>query len=45
MSNQLLDKCKIADIRDLDELRKIITGDAVVNFAAVHRDDIRDKYE
>lgn len=45
MSNQFPDKCKIADIRDLDALRKTITGDVVVNLAAVHRDDICDKSE
>ena len=45
MSNQFPEKCKIADVRDLDTLRKTITGDVVVNLAAVHRDDVRDKIE
>ena len=45
MSNQFSDKCKIADIRDLESLRATITGDVVVNLAAVHRDDVRDKSE
>lgn len=45
MSNQFPEKCKIADIRDLDTLRDTITGDVVVHLAAVHRDDIRDKSE
>ncbi|WP_340242945.1 NAD-dependent epimerase/dehydratase family protein [Roseobacter sp. HKCCA2468] len=45
MSNQFPDKCKIADVRDMGTLRKTITGDVVVNLAAVHRDDVRDKSE
>ena len=45
MSNQFPEKCKIADVRDAETLRKTITGDVVVNLAAVHRDDIRDKTE
>lgn len=42
MSNQFPEKCKIADVREIDSLRANITGDVVVNLAAVHRDDIRD---
>jgi len=45
MSSQFPDKCKIADVRDADTLRETITGDVVVNLAAVHRDDVRDKSE
>lgn len=45
MSNQFSEKCKIADVRDVDSLRTAITGDVVVNLAAVHRDDVRDKSE
>lgn len=45
MSNQFPDKCKIGDVRDVDSLRNSITGDIVVNLAAVHRDDLRDKFE
>lgn len=45
MSNQFQEKCKIADVRDVESLRKTITGDVVVNLAAVHRDDVRDKSE
>ena len=45
MSNQFAEKCKIADVRDAESLRGAITGDVVVNLAAVHRDDIRDKFE
>ena len=45
MSNQFPDKCKIADVRDAETLRKTITGDVVMNLAAVHRDDVRDKSE
>ncbi|MDB4080371.1 NAD(P)-dependent oxidoreductase [Amylibacter sp.] len=42
MSNQFAEKCKIGDVRDLESLRDTITGDLVVNLAAVHRDDIKD---
>jgi nucleoside-diphosphate-sugar epimerase len=45
MSNQFPEKCKIADVRDMESLRTTITGDVVVNLAAVHRDDVRDKSE
>ena len=45
MSNKFPEKCKIADVRDIGTLRKTITGDVVVNLAAVHRDDVRDKSE
>ena len=45
LSNQFPEKCKIADVRDADSLRNMITGDVVVNLAAVHRDDVRDKSE
>ena len=45
MSNQFPEKCKIADVRDVEALRKTLTGDVVVNLAAVHRDDVRDKSE
>ena len=43
ISNQFPEKCKIADVRDIDILREKITGDVVVNLAAVHRDDVREK--
>ena len=45
ISNQFPEKCKIADVRDAETLREAITGNVVVNLAAVHRDDIRDKAE
>jgi nucleoside-diphosphate-sugar epimerase len=45
MSNQFPDKCKIGDVRDIDSLRQTITGNVIVNLAAVHRDDVRDKSE
>jgi len=45
MSNQFPDKCKIGDVREVETLRNTITGDVVVNLAAVHRDDVRDKSE
>jgi GlcNAc-P-P-Und epimerase len=43
ISNQFPEKCKIGDVRDIDTLRKTISGNVVVNLAAVHRDDVRDK--
>jgi len=45
MSREFPDKCKIADVRDLSSLSSSITGDVVINLAAVHRDDVRDKSE
>ena len=45
MSNQFRDKCKIGDVRDIETLRKTITGDIIVNLAAVHRDDVKDSSE
>ena len=45
MSNQFPEKCKIADVHNAETLRATITGDVVVNLAAVHRDDVRDKSE
>lgn len=45
MSNQFPEKCKIADVRDVETLRNTIAGDVVVHLAAVHRDDVRDKSE
>lgn len=44
-SNQFPNKCKLADVRDAETLRKTITGDVVVNLAAVHRDNVRNKIE
>ena len=34
---------KKADVRNINSLRKTITGDVIVNLAAVHRDDVLDK--
>lgn len=45
MSNQFPNKCKIGDVRDIESLRQNITGNIIVNLAAVHRDDIRDLSE
>lgn len=44
-SQRFPEKCKIGDVRDLESLRVAVTGDVVVNLAAVHRDDVRDKAE
>ena len=45
ISKKFPNKCKIGDIRDLNSLRNTISGEVVVNLAAVHRDDIRDRCE
>jgi len=42
LSKKFPDKCKIGDIRDLKSLRKTISGEVVINLAAVHRDDIKE---
>lgn len=44
-SNRFPEKSKIADVRDIESLRRAITGEVVVNLAAVHRDDVRDNSE
>lgn len=44
-SQRFPEKYKNGDVRNLQSLRETITGDVVVNLAAVHRDDIRDKTE
>jgi nucleoside-diphosphate-sugar epimerase len=44
-SNQFPEHSKIADVRNLESLRQAITGEIVVNLAAVHRDDVKDKTE
>lgn len=44
-SRRFPERCKIGDVRDLESLRTNVTGDIVVNLAAIHRDDIRDKSE
>ena len=43
LSKRFPEKCKIGDVRDIDSLQETITGDVIVNLAAVHRDDVRDK--
>lgn len=45
MSTEFAEKCKLGDVRDIKTLRDTITGDVVVNLAAVHRDDVRDNTE
>lgn len=44
-SKKFSNKSKIADIRNIDSLRDNITGDIVINLAAVHRDDVEDLSE
>lgn len=45
ISKQFPDKSKIGDVRDIESLRRTISGDIVINLAAVHRDDVRSKSE
>lgn len=45
MSHQFPEKFKFGDVRDPDTLRKSVTGNVVVNLAAVHRDNVRDNSE
>jgi len=42
-SRRFPEKTKIADIRDYAALTAAVTGDAIINLAAVHRDDVRDR--
>jgi GlcNAc-P-P-Und epimerase len=44
-SQRFPDNCKIADVRDIGSLRRAITGDVIVNLAAIHRDDVHDRSE
>lgn len=44
-SQRFPDKSKIADVRDIESLRRTVSGETVINLAAIHRDDIRDKAE
>ena len=44
-SKQFPNTWKFGDVRDLNSLRETVTGNVVVNLAAVHRDDVRDKLE
>jgi len=44
-SNRFSDKCKIGDVREIETLRHTVTGDIVINLAAVHRDNVRDRSE
>lgn len=45
MSKQFPERCKIGDIRNIHSLRATMTGNTVVNLAAVHRDDIFEEKE
>lgn len=44
-SRRFAEKTKIADIRNYEDLSKVINGDKIIHLAAVHRDDVRDKSE
>ncbi len=41
MSKSFADKCKIADVRDMKALSRVLdSGDVIINLAAEHRDDV-----
>lgn len=42
-SRSFPERSKICDIRDLERLKSVISGDYIVHLAAVHRDDVSDK--
>lgn len=44
-SKRFPEKTKIGDVRDLSSLRAAITGNMILNLAAVHSDDVIDKSE
>ena len=44
-SNLFSNKGKIGDVRDIESLRKNVTGDLIVNLAAIHRDDVKNTEE
>lgn len=43
VSGRFPEKSKKGDVRDIASLRSAVSGDLVVNLAAVHRDDVTDK--
>lgn len=43
LSGRFPEKSKIGDVRDIASMRSAVSGDLVVNLAAVHRDDVTDK--
>ena len=45
VSNKFSDKCKYGDVRDIQSLRDGISGDLIINLAAVHRDNAPDTSE
>lgn len=45
MSREFSERCKIGDVRDFDSLCSTITGNIVLNLAALHRDDVSDTTE
>lgn len=45
VSNKFSDKCKYGDVRDIQSLRDGISGDLIINLAAVHRDNTPDTSE
>lgn len=44
-SHEFADKARIGDIRDAAEMARELTGEVVINLAAVHRDDVTNPSE
>lgn len=42
-SRRFPDRSRIADIRDIEAMRRAVGGNVIINLAAVHRDDVRDR--
>jgi GlcNAc-P-P-Und epimerase len=36
------EKCKFGDVRDIETLRSTVSGNVILNLAAIHRDDVKD---
>ena len=43
VSGRFPERSKIGDVRDIASLRSAVSGDLLVNLAAIHRDDVTDK--
>lgn len=45
ISKEFPDRYKFGDVRDINSLREAISGDVVINLAALHRDDLQNTKE
>ena len=44
-SRSFPNQTRLADIRNIDEVQAVVSGNVIINLAAVHRDDVRDSTE